>query len=334
MVRFSPVVTVSYEVKGAFMFISILQFLVGTLANAFIVLVNLRDVVRRQPLTNSDLILLCLSLTRLFLQGLLFLEAMQLTYFQQMKDPLNLSYQIIIILWMTTKLIGLWFATCLSLLYCSKIVRFSHPFLIASAFWISRKIREMLLGTLFFSFACFTFCLGTYFSQPGLTTTARFMNNSMKLNLQMEKLHLFHSLLYCSLGSIPPFLIFLLSSGVLIVSLGKHLGTMRAVHRNTQDPSLEAHVRALKSLISFLCFFVLSFCAAFTSVPLLMLWHNKMGVMICVGIMATCPLGHAIILISGNAKLRRAVETIFLRAQSNQKVRADHKADARTPSVC
>ncbi|XP_004608271.2 taste receptor type 2 member 38 [Sorex araneus] len=334
MVRLSPVVTVSYEVKGAFLFISFLQFIAGTLANAFIVLVNLRDVVRRQPLTNSDLVLLCLSLTRLFLHGLLLLDAIQLTHFQRMKDPLNLSYQIIIILWMITKLIGLWLATCLSLLYCSKIIRFSHPLLVALAFWIPRKIRQMLLGSLFFSFVCTTFCLGSYFSQPGFATTAQFVNNSMKLNLQIEKLHLFHSLLYCSLGSVPPFLIFLLSSGMLIVSLGKHLGTMRAICRNTQDPSLEAHIRALKSLVSFLCFFVLSFCAAFTSVPLLMLWHNKIGVMICVGIMATCPLGHAIILISSNAKLRRAVETIFLWAQSNQKVRAGHEADARTPNLC
>lgn len=312
MLQFSPVVTVSFEVKGTFLFISILQFIAGILTNAFIVLVNLRDVWRRQPLNNCDLVLLCLSFTRLFLHGLLFLDAIQLIYFQQMKDPLNLSYQIILMLWMITKLIGLWFATCLSLLYCSKIVRFSHPFLIGLALWISKKIQKMLLGTLFFSFVCAASCLGCYLNTPGLITPAQFVNNSKELNLQIAKLNFFYSFLYCSLGSILPFLIFLFSSGMLIVSLVKHWMTMKAISKDTRDPSLEAHIKALKSLVSFLCFFVVSYCAAFASVPLLMLWHNKIGVMVCVGIMATCPLGHGIILISGNLKLRRAVKTIFL----------------------
>lgn len=79
---------------------------------------------------------------------------------------------------------------------------------------------------------------------------------------------------------------------------------------------------------------MVSFCAGFISVPLLMLWHNKIGVMVCAGILAACPSGHTVILISGNAKLKRAVETILLRAQSSLKVRADRKADPRMPDLC
>ncbi|XP_046951175.1 taste receptor type 2 member 38 [Lynx rufus] len=323
MLALTPVITVSYEVKSAFLFLSILEFTVGVLANAFIFLVNFWDVVRKQPLSNCDLILLSLSLTRLFLHGLLFLDAIQLAYFQRMKDPLSLSYQA-----------GLWLTTCLSLLYCSKIARFSHTLLHSAASRVSRKVPQMLLGAMLFSCICTAICSGDFFSRSGFTFTTMLFVNNTELNLQVAKLSFYHSFIFCTLVSIPSLLFFLVSSGVLIVSLGRHMRTMRAKTKDSRDPSLEAHIKALRSLVSFLCLYVVSFCAALVSVPLLMLWHNKIGVMICVGILAACPSIHAVILISGNAKLRRAVDTILLWVQNSLKIGTDHKADPRTPDLC
>ncbi|XP_011357847.1 taste receptor type 2 member 38 [Pteropus vampyrus] len=335
MLMLTPVVTVSYEAKRAFLCLSILEFVVGILANAFIFLVNFRDVVRRQPLSNCDLVLLSLSLTRLFLHVLLFLYAIQLTHFQQMKDPLSVSYQTIVMLWMVANQAGLWFATCLSLLYCSKIVRFSRAFLLCLAKWVSRKMPQMLLGTTLFTTVCTVICSWDYFSSSHFTGTAMlFMNNDTEFHLQIKNLGFFHSFLFCSLGSVPPFLCFAVSSGVLIVSLGQHMRTMRAKTRDSHDPSLEAHVKALKSLVSFLCLYVVSLCAALLSMPLLILWHNKIGVMICVGIMAACPSGHAAIVISGNAKLRAAVDAILLWARTRLTVGAEHQADPLVPDRC
>ncbi|XP_008056842.1 taste receptor type 2 member 38 [Carlito syrichta] len=331
MLTLIPVLTVSYEVKSAFLFISVLEFAVGLLANAFIFLVNFWDVVKRQPLSNCDRVLLCLSITRLFLHGLLFLDAIQLTHFQHMKDPLSHSYQTIIMLWMIINQLSLWLTTCLSLLYCSKVVRFSHTFLLWLASWVSRKISQMLLGIILSSCICTVICFGEFFSRPHFTVTAMLlMNNNTEFNFQITKLSLFYSFLFCYVWSIPPFLIFLVSSGLLIVSLRRHMRTMKAHTRDSCDPNLEAHIKALKSLVSFFCFYVVSFCAALISVPLLILWHSKIGVMVCVGIMAACPSGHAAILISGSSKLRRAIETILLWVQSSLKIRAGPKADPKT----
>ncbi|XP_022365770.1 taste receptor type 2 member 38 [Enhydra lutris kenyoni] len=334
MLTLTPVITVSYEVKSAFLFLSALEFAVGILTKTFIFLVNFWDMVKRQPLSNCDLILLSLSLTRLLLHGLLFLDAFQLIYFQRMKDPLSLGYQIIVMLWMITNQAGLWLTTCLSLLYCSKIIRFSHTILLCLASWVSRKVPQMLLGAMVFSSICTLIYLGEFFSRSGFGFTTMLLMNNTELNLQIIKLNFYHSFIFCTLGSVPPFLLYLVSSGVLIVSLGRHMRTMKAKTKDSHDPSLEAHIKALRSLISFLCLYVVSICAALISVPLLMLWHNKIGVMICVGILAACPSIHAAILISGNAKLRRAVETILLWIQSSLKVRADHRADPRTPDLC
>nr|BAK18535.1 bitter taste receptor TAS2R38 [Macaca fuscata fuscata]BAQ21752.1 taste receptor, type 2, member 38 [Macaca fuscata fuscata] len=331
MLTVTHICTVSYEVRSTFLFISVLEFAVGFLTNAFISLVNFWDVVKRQPLSNSDCVLLCLSISRLFLHGLLFLSAIQLTHFQKLSEPLNHSYQAILMLWMIANQANLWLAACLSLLYCSKLIRFSHTFLICLASWVSRKISQMLLGIILCSCICTVLCVWCFFGRLHFTvTTVLFMNNNTRLNWQIKDLNLFYSFLFCYLWSVPPFLLFLVSSGMLTVSLGRHMRTMKVYTRDSRDPSLEAHIKALKSLISFFCFFVISSCAAFISVPLLILWHDKIGVMVCVGIMAACPSGHAAILISGNAKLRRAVTTILLWAQSSLKVRADHMADSRT----
>nr|AFH77593.1 truncated bitter taste receptor TAS2R38 [Ateles geoffroyi] len=76
MLTLTPISTVSYEVRSTFLFISVMEFAVGFLTNAFIFLVNFWDIVKRQPLNNCDRVLLCLSISRLFLHGLLFLSAL------------------------------------------------------------------------------------------------------------------------------------------------------------------------------------------------------------------------------------------------------------------
>ncbi|KAM9651483.1 LOW QUALITY PROTEIN: taste receptor type 2 member 38 [Trichechus inunguis] len=324
MLTLTPVITVPCEVKSVFLLLSILEFAVGVLANAFIFLLNFWDVVKRRPLSSCDLVLLSLSVTRLFLHGFLFLDTIQLTNFQQMKAPLSRSYQTILFLWMVTNQVSLWFATCLSILYCSKIVHISHTTLLCMAPRFSRKIPQVLLVFILFSCACMFLCLWNFTSRSCFMVTTVLLVNSTKRD---AKIHSFYSFLYCNLGSILPFLCFLASSGLLIVSLGRHMRTMRANASGSCGPSLEAHIKVLKLLISLLCFYVVAFCTALLSVPLMMLWQNKIGLMVCVAAMAVCPSGHSIILISGSSKLRRAVETILLWMQRSLKVRAEHKAD-------
>lgn len=311
MLTLTPVLTVSYEAKVFFLLLSVLEFTVGILVNAFIVLVNFWDMVNGQPLNNCDVVLLCLSITRLFLQGLLLLDAIQLSCFQQMKDPLSHNYQAILTFWTIANQVSLWFAACLSLLYCSKIARFHHTSVLHLASWVSRRFRRVLLAAFLFSCICTALCLWDFFSGSHFTVTSVLPMNNTEINLQIAKLNFFHSFIFCNVGSIPPSLVFLVSSGVLFTSLGSHVRAMKSRTRDSRDPGLEAHIRAIIFLVSFLCFYMLSFCAALISVPLLVLWHSKGGVMVCIGMMAACPSGHAAVLISGNAKLRRAIETCY-----------------------
>ncbi|XP_048193916.1 taste receptor type 2 member 38 [Perognathus longimembris pacificus] len=326
MLTLTPSLTVSFEAKTVFLFLSFLEFAVGILTNTFIFLVNLWDVVKKQPLSNCDLVLLCLSITRLFLHGLLFLDAIQLVCFQKIQHPLSYDYQAILMLWMIVNQVSFWFAACLSLLYCSQIARFSQPFLLCLTSWVSRRISQILLGAMLFSCSCACLCLWDFFGRSHFILTAGSPLNDTHFDLHVSKLQFFYSFIFCNVMSVPPFVSFLVSSGLLIFSLGSHMRTMKSQTKDSGDPSLEAHVKALVSLVSFLCSYVLSFCAALISIPLLILWRSKVGVMVCIAVMAACPCGHAAVLISGNAKLRRAGKAILLWAQSSRRGRTPHKA--------
>ena len=130
----------------------------------------------------------------------------------------------------------------------------------------------MLLGTVLFTCAGSVICAWGFFSRSPITATyVLAMKNYTEHDLQIEKLHFFHSFLFCSLGSIPPFLCFLVSSWVLIVSLRCHMWTMRAQNRDSCDPSPEAHSKVLKCLISFLGVYAVSLSTALLLVPPLVL---------------------------------------------------------------
>ncbi|KAB0404151.1 hypothetical protein E2I00_018883 [Balaenoptera physalus] len=108
--------------------------------------------------------------------------------------------------------------------------------------------------------------------------------------------------------------------------------TRRAKTRESRDPSLEAHIKALRSRL-----FLLPVCGVLLRCLHLGAFADAVaqqdrGRGLCRDT-GSLPSGHTVILISGNAKLKGAVETILLQAQSSLKVRADRKADPRMPDL-
>ncbi|XP_074051216.1 taste receptor type 2 member 38 [Macrotis lagotis] len=310
MAPLTPAITVSYEAKWIYFFLSILQLAVGILSNGFIVLVNVWDLVRRHQLSKSDFLLLSLGTSRIFLQSLLFLDAIHLTHYQVMSDPLSTKYKTVIIFWMLVNQTSFWLATWLSILYCAKIARVSHAFLLWLKGWFLMAIPHLLLGSLIFPWVSIIPCLWKHFSLLYSNCTVSLSGNITEKNMT-ERFAFPYFYLLCNLGNIFPFVLFLASSTILILSLRRHMRTMAAQTTGSGDPSLEAHFTALRSLISFLFFYVIGFGAALASVPLTVNFSNKAGVMVCVGLMSTSPTVHSIILILSNTKLKRALKNVL-----------------------
>ncbi|XP_043823487.1 taste receptor type 2 member 38 [Dromiciops gliroides] len=310
MASLTPAISVSYEIKWIYFFFSILELAVGILSNSFIVLVNAWDLVRKHKLSISDLLLLSLGTSRIFLQGLLFLDAIYLTHFQVMREPLSNKYKTIILFWMLVNQVSLWLATWLSIFYCAKIARVSHSFLLWFKGWLLMVTPQLLLGSLTLPWVSVMPCIWKHFSLFYSNSTVSLPGNNTE-KIMKERLSFFYFYLLCNLGNILPFVLFLASSAILIISLGRHMRTMVAQTTGSGDPSLEAHVAALRSLISFLFLYAIGFGASIAAVPLTLLISNKIGVMVCVGLMATSPSVHSIILILSNTKLKRALKSIL-----------------------
>ncbi|XP_075779244.1 taste receptor type 2 member 40-like [Pelodiscus sinensis] len=196
--------------------------------------------------------------------------------------------------------LSLWFATWLSVFYCVKIATFSQPLFL----WLRQKISgllpPLLLSSLLVSLlTCF----------PSVNTVYRNSSmNNLSGNTTVESkcvIDLFSGLsMFSTIGFYSPFIIFIVSSALLITSLWKHSKRMRKAMSSSKDTITEAHVRAIKGLISFI-FFYSSYFAVLV-IFLIEIFRNDFGFLLLWGvIMAAYPSGHSVILVLGNPKLKK-----------------------------
>ncbi|XP_039373534.1 taste receptor type 2 member 40-like [Mauremys reevesii] len=210
----------------------------------------------------------------------------------------------LIVVWMFLNTLSLWFATWLSVFYCVKIANFSQPLFLWLKQRISGLVPQLLMGSFLVSLVT---CL------PSINAIERknidHSMNNLSGNTTREcqyKVDLSSSLFILSmLGYSSPFIIFIISSVLLITSLWRHSKRMEKTTSSSRDTVTEAHVRAIKGLISFIFFYIsyfvtlLIFLLQLSTISSYYLW-----IVICL-IMSAYPSGHSIILILSNPKLKR-----------------------------
>ncbi|XP_048360354.1 taste receptor type 2 member 41-like [Sphaerodactylus townsendi] len=122
----------------------------GMVANGFIVLINCIDWFRSRKLSPTDLILICLGLSRLTWHALAMLHGVMIFIFRCIYT-LNHKDLKLPVLWFITDNINLWFATWLSALYLLKIATFSHPVFLQVKLRFSGLVPWLLLSSVVFS---------------------------------------------------------------------------------------------------------------------------------------------------------------------------------------
>uniref|UniRef100_A0A674IZU2 Taste receptor type 2 n=1 Tax=Terrapene triunguis TaxID=2587831 RepID=A0A674IZU2_9SAUR len=278
-----------------------IEFITGIIANGLMIVVNCSEWVRSRKLTCCDMILTSLGISRFFLQCMIMING---TFFQlcvEMNERCAILTTLTLV-WLFLNTLSLWFATWLSVFYCVKIANFSQPLFL----WLKRRISglvpQLLMGSFLVSLVT---CL------PSVNTIDRkYIDNSMN-NLSGNttgecryKVDLSSRFFILSmLGNASPFIIFIISSILLITSLWRHSKRMEKTTSTSRDTVTEAHVRAIKGLISFIFFYISYFVALIFSE----LFPNISSYFILVWavIMGAYPSGHSVILILGNPKLKR-----------------------------
>ncbi|XP_059536929.1 taste receptor type 2 member 7-like [Myotis daubentonii] len=294
----------SDEVINTLMIITVGEFSVGILGNAFIVLVNFMDCIKNKKIASIDLILTSLAISRICLMCIITLDGFMLVL-----DPdvyaTGKQMRIIDFFWTLTNHLSIWFATCLSIFYFFKIANFFHPLFL----WMKWRIERAIPGILL---VCTAFAV--FISLPAaddlnddfrLCVKAKWKTN-LTLRCRVNKAQYASSKVYLNLFTLFPFSVSLISFLLLILSLWRHIRRMQLNATGCRDPSTDAHMGAMKAVISFLLLFIaynLSFLIATSSY---FMPETELAVLIGELIALIYPSSHSFILILGNKKLRQA----------------------------
>ncbi|NWQ96525.1 T2R40 protein, partial [Burhinus bistriatus] len=266
-----------------------------------ILAVSSTSCVRSKILSSYDMIMIFLSLSRFFLQSWMMLDLFLSLFCETPYYEENL-FVIFKTVFMFLNYSSLWFAAWLSVFYCIKVASFTQSFFIWLKQRISSLVPWMLLTSSLFSFATsLPFAWDIYNVHDNFTDPLT-MTNSSERRVTM-KASLFLLLLLCNAGIALPLIVFVVSSILLIRSLWIHTRKMKNNATGFRDPSLEAHIGAIKSVFSFLILYVtyfISFVLILSNIFLPLSAEEA----ICIAVMAACPAGHSMVLIWSNPKFR------------------------------
>ncbi|XP_029470350.1 taste receptor type 2 member 40-like [Rhinatrema bivittatum] len=329
----------SFTVQIALL-IAIAPFTVlGSVVNAFIVVVNGIDWVKTRHLNSIDVIVTCLGTARFLLLWIVILENIFFfnPYLFTVVEFLNAFYAI----WAFLDLADIWFAALLCIFYCAKTASLNHPLFIFLKSKIPGSLPWLLLGSML---AClltsFPLAWRFYDEYQRNSTTSLSSNNSMITNLSLawdlskehkdnftkllspyiaakrvsaqENKHTYLMLELC-LGYSLPFFICCVAIVLMIGSLLDHTWRMKDNAMGYCNPSLQVYFTVIKVMLSFLLLCVTNFILLMLILsevfPTESPWNDAMLVVI-----AAYQSLHSVILILNNSKLRQVLERIFRHA--------------------
>ncbi|NXP02082.1 T2R40 protein, partial [Certhia brachydactyla] len=204
---------------------------------------------------------------------------------------------------------SLWFGAWLSVFYCIKVASFTQSFFIWLKQRIARLVPWMLLTSWLCSFtAAIPFAWYVLAVHNNFTAPSSMTNSSGTRSTRKDSLGLLILLYNANIGV--PLILSVVSSILLIQSLWIHTRQMQNNASGFRDPSLEAHMKAIKSVCSFLILYVIYFvCVLVILFDVFPPLSN--GDSICVVLMAACPTGHSIVLIWSNPKFQELPARIW-----------------------
>ncbi|XP_004608378.2 taste receptor type 2 member 41-like [Sorex araneus] len=290
-----------------FMLLFVLLCLLGLVANGFIVLALGRERVCRGRLLPSDLILLCLGASRFCLQWVGMANSFY--YFLHLMEY-RPARQFFGLHWDFLNTATYWFGTWLSVLFCLKVANVSHPAFLWLKWRFLGSVPWLLLGSLLVScLVTLLFFWGNRKVHQGFL--ARRLSDNVTYEEWSRRLDLSYFLPLKLVTLSIPCSIFLLSILLLIGSLRNHSGRMQHHIRSPRDPRAQAHSRALKSLVSFLFLYALSFLSliidilGFFSAESDWYWPWQNVIYLCTSV-------HPLVLILSNPRLQGVCRHLVL----------------------
>lgn len=274
------------------------EFVLGNFANAFIVLVNYNDWIKRQKFSLVDQIIMALAVSRFS-----FLCALLTVWFTVFIYAISNSLKVLIplfMVWSVSYHFSIWLATSLSIFYLLKITNFSSPLFL----YLKEKVKGVIFIILIGSLVLLLPHLLLEFADD-IMWMNEYKGNRTVRNKWIKVLRISHMSVF-TLQSFLAFMMSLTSFVLLIFSLWKHLKNMQVSGNESQDPSTKVHIRAIKTMTSYLLLFTCHF--GFLVIPI---WNsnrmrNASVLQVFHVLMGLYPSIDSIILIWGNKKLKQS----------------------------
>nr|XP_054484224.1 taste receptor type 2 member 40-like [Agelaius phoeniceus]XP_054484309.1 taste receptor type 2 member 40-like [Agelaius phoeniceus]XP_054484311.1 taste receptor type 2 member 40-like [Agelaius phoeniceus] len=297
--------------------IAIIECMAGILGNGIILAASSLSCIGSKTWPPYDMIVISLSSSRITLQCWIILDLF-LTIFCEPSYFEENIFGFIKTGYMFLNCSSLWFGAWLSVFYCIKVASFTQSFFIWLKLRIARLVPWMLLTSWLCSFiAAIPFAWDAYSVHKNITAPSSMTNTSAWTTTRNDSSGLL--ILLYNAGIVMPLILSVASSVLLIRSLWIHARQMQNNASGFRDPSLEAHMKAIKSVCSLLIFYV-TYYIAFTFLLFDLFLHFSTPKSICIAVMAACPTGHSIVLIWSNPKFRELPARIWQHINSSVRI--------------
>ncbi|XP_021517024.1 taste receptor type 2 member 3 [Meriones unguiculatus] len=294
--------------EGVFLVLIVTEFLLGNLVNGFIGLVNGSHWLKSKKMSLSDFIITSLALFRIILLWIIFIDGLIIAFSYHTHDS-GIMMQLIDIFWTFTNSFSIWLISCLSVFYCLKIASFSHPTFLWFKWRASRVVVGMLWGALLLSCVCTMSLMNEFKIYSVFSGSKETPNMTEYIRLKRSEYNLMHVL--GNLWKLPPLIVSLTASFLLLLSLRKHTQQMQQYNIGSRDQSTVAHEKAIRIIFSsfllflfyFLSFLILSFSRFLPA--------TKTARVIGMIITMSYLFGDSFILILCNKKLKQTFVAMF-----------------------
>ncbi|XP_066170381.1 taste receptor type 2 member 116-like [Sylvia atricapilla] len=283
-----------------------LEVFAGMWINAFIACVLCIGWVKKKTLNSNEKILLLLSWSRIssvcFSWVNEFLAVIYPNYFYV--HPILQLLSSFATFWNYS---NLWVSASLCVFYCIKIANFRNSFFIYLKVRIDRMVLWLLLGSGISALAMGIIVYDHNGTVQSNNLTFTCLRNFWEESIIMDK-HFFPTFFLIGFGYAASFLAVIFSAVFLLFSLWRHKHKMQT--NSMKDLSMEAHIRAMKSILSFLVMYSINFVCLILTVIDAMKNENAMTLLVSIYLCAF-PGVHSLILICSNPKLEKAMLKIL-----------------------
>ncbi|XP_054147716.1 taste receptor type 2 member 9-like [Melozone crissalis] len=282
--------------------ITTLEAFPGMWINAFIVCVLCITWVQRKTLNSNEKILLLLGFSRFWC----LCSSWTYVFVSDIFPYYLLVHRIFQLLHGSYSFFNcsnLWVSSCLCGFYCIKIANFRNMFLSYMKVKIDRMVPWLLLGSMMFSLITGILSHKTIdkavWKNLNFTCQGKLWKSAIGMKKHFSLLHVLTLFLY-----ITSFMVVIFSALFLLFSLWRHKCKMQTNSMNSL--SMDAHIRAIKSVLSFFIMYTINFIFLILTLVYTMAYQSHV-LFLAYSIQHAFPGVHSLILIFSNPKLKKTL---------------------------